>query len=332
MASIKAREGHRADLSDYITLPSQTENQKSVFNKSNKNALGKFPDPMIIFPQLGHRQTIIILHGRGSYAAKFGPALLETEVDGKTMQTVFSHAKFIFPTACKEKATIYKNPTHQWFDNWHLEDYTRRQHLMVEGLNKSCRFIHELLKAEIEAVGKENVILLGLSQGCATSLASLLAWDGEPFAAVVGMCGWIPFGNELVRIVEGERDAYDGGDDDPFARWGDEDEAPFATADAEEEAISNLPSQAVKFLRELIEMEDVKGMVFQNIPVFLGHGTDDERVDIKLGWEAKNALGMMGIDVQMKEYEGLGHWYSEDMLRDIFKFMKEKMKIEEIEK
>jgi hypothetical protein len=31
----------------------------------------------------------------------------------------------------------------------------------------------------------------------------------------------------------------------------------------------------------------------------------------------------------MKEYEGLGHWYSEDMLRDIFKFIKRKFKMEE---
>lgn len=49
-------------------------------------------------------------------------------------------------------------------------------------------------------MGKENVVLWGLSQGCATSLSSLLTWDGEPFAAVVGMCGWLPFANEIMDV------------------------------------------------------------------------------------------------------------------------------------
>jgi hypothetical protein len=39
----------------------------------------------------------------------------------------------------------------------------------------------------------------------------------------------------------------------------------------------------------------------------------------------------MGAVVQMKEYEGLRHCYSEDMLRDIFKFIKGKLKIESTE-
>jgi predicted esterase len=326
MASIKDGESHPGSHSGSTNLPNPKEHQPSS-HKTKKDALGKFPDPMIVLPQLEHRQTIIVLHGRGSYAAKFGPPLLETAVDGEALQTAFPHAKIIFPTACKEKATIYKNPTHQWFDNWHLEDYTKRQHLMADGLSKSCEFIHGLLEAEIEEVGKENVVLWGLSQGCAASLASLLAWDGKPFAAVIGMCGWLPFGNELVKIAGGAHEESDEEDDDPFALSGDEDEDPFACSDDEDEEKGDLPSQAAAFLRELIDMEYKKGKVFQQIPVFLGHGIEDEKVDIKLEREAKKALELMGTDVQMKEYEDLGHWYSEDMLRDIFKFIKEKLNI-----
>lgn len=329
MASTTAGEGHLGPLSTPINGPNPTEQQNAP-SKPEEDVLGKFPEPMVILPQLEHRQTLIILHGRGSYAAKFGPPLLEATVDGETLQSAFPHAKIIFPTACREKATIYRNPTHQWFDSWHLGDYTNRQHLMVDGLNKSCGFVHRLLEAEIGAVGKENVVLWGLSQGCATSLASLLCWEGRPFAAVVGMCGWVPFGNELAKTAGGameSRSEEDG--DDPFALSGDEDEDPFATSDGGDVMREDPPSQAVRFLRESIEMEDRKGMMFQKIPVFLGHGTEDERVDIKLGREAKNALELMGMDVQMKEYEGLGHWYSEDMLRDIFRFIKEKLKIEE---
>jgi predicted esterase len=85
-------------------------------------------------------------------------------------------------------------------------------------------------------------------------------------------------------------------------------------------------------LRETVDMEDATGMVFQKIPMFLGHGTEDEKVSVELGREAKRALDLMGMDVQMKEYEDLGHWYSEKMLRDIFRFIKEKLEIEETEK
>jgi predicted esterase len=291
---------------------------------------------MIVLPQLEHRQTIIVLHGRGSFAAKFGPPLLESTVDDQTLQTAFPHAKIIFPTAPKDKATIYKNATNQWFDNWHLSDHTKRQHLMVDGLHKSCGYIHRLLEAEIKAVKKENVVLWGLSQGCALSLASLLTWDGEPFAAVVGMCGWLPYGNELKRIAgRGDGDeGFDEDDDDPFGRSGDEDDDPFARSKDENDVNSSakeyagdLPSQAISYFREAIDMEDKTGMAFRKIPVFLGHGAEDEKASIELGREAKNCLELVGTDVQMREYEGLGHWYSEDMLRDIFQFIKEKLKI-----
>lgn len=170
-------------------------------------------------------------------------------------------------------------------------------------------------------MGKGNVVLWGLSQGCATALTSLLSWDGEEFAGVVGMCGWLPYAGDIIGIAGGENNEGEDGEEDPFARDGSE-------GGVDGEGKGDLPSQAVEFLRESIEMEDKKGIVFQKVPVFLGLGTEDESVVVELGREAKKALEMIGTNVQMKEYEGLGHWYSEDMLRDIFQFMKEKLKIE----
>jgi predicted esterase len=301
-------------------------------SKPAKDLIGQFPASMIIQPQQEHRQTLIILHGRGSYASKFGPPLLETTVDGQTLQSTFPHAKIIFPTAAKSKATIYNNPTYQWFDNWHLEEYRKRQHLMVDGLNRSCGYVHGLLEEAVQEVGRQNVVLWGLSQGCATALVSVLTWEGAEFAGVVGMCGWLPFGNELVKNAGGNGaggSEADGDEEDPFALSGNEDEDPFARCDDEDEAG---PAKAVKFLRETVDMEDTTGMVFRKIPVFLGHGTEDEKVSVELGREAKMALDLMGMDVQMKEYEGLGHWYSEKLLRDIFRFIKEKLEMEETEK
>lgn len=114
-----------------------------------------------------------------------------------------------------------------------MEEYNKRQDLMGEGLHKSCGYVHSTLKQETEEAGKENVVLWGLSQGCATSLTALLTWDGEPLAATVGMCGYLPFANHIEEIVKGKslgscdngfREDGEDEDKDPFAHSGDEDD------------------------------------------------------------------------------------------------------------
>ncbi|KAE8451772.1 hypothetical protein EG329_003229 [Mollisiaceae sp. DMI_Dod_QoI] len=295
-------------------------------NTPNEDAASLiFPNPLVYPPIIKHQQTFIILHGRGSVAPEFGPHLLAMVASGGgTLLSTFPHAKFIFPTAAVSRATIYKRAyTHQWFNNWHLEEYTKRQDLQIDGLRASCAYIHELLRREIEIVGGENVVLWGLSQGCATSLTALLTWDGKPFAATVGMCGWLPFSNLIEEIV---RENESG--DDPFSHSGDDDEDtkdPLRLGSENSEIDTR--KQAVAFLREHLDMNS-EGDVFWDVPVFLGHGTEDEKVSVNLGREAKSCLDLVGVDVQMIEYEGLGHWYSQDMLRDIFQFLKKSLKID----
>ncbi|TVY36821.1 Acyl-protein thioesterase [Lachnellula subtilissima] len=300
-----------------------------------KNTPGQFPDPIIVSPHQEHKQTFIILHGRGSTAEKFAPPLLSiTTPSGETLQTAFPHAKLIFLTASRNRATIYKRSlTHQWFDHWHMEAPSKRQELMRAGLRKSAGYVHGILEREIEEVGEENVVLWGLSQGCATSLIALLTWNGGPFAATVGMCGYLPFANHIEDIVKGgsEGDGDDvfgederDNDDNPFCNSGDENDSSNGF---ENNRITkqDLPTQAVTFLRDEIEMGDKAGMVFRDVPVFMGHGTEDEKVPIEMGREARTCLDLLGADVQMVEYEGLGHWYSEEMLGDMFDFLREKL-------
>jgi len=216
--------------------------------------------------------------------------------------------------------------------------------MMREGLHKSCKYVHGVLETEIEIIGGENVVLWGLSQGCATSLSSLLTWDGKPFAATVGMCGYLPFGNHVEDIANPKKSratdnsfgmAEDEEDDDPFSRSDEDgDDDPFSHSGPESDSDDifssgeshsdkgDLPTQAVKFFREELDMEQKEGMVFQQVPVFLGHGTADEKVDLKMGKEARSCLEQVGIEVQMVEYPDLGHWYSPEMLSDIFAFLK----------
>lgn len=81
-------------------------------------------------------------------------------------------------------------------------DNPDREKLMVEGLKRICDFIHEILRKEIEMIGRENVVIWGLSMERATSLMSLLTWDDEAFAAVIGTCGYFPFANHVKTVFE----------------------------------------------------------------------------------------------------------------------------------
>jgi predicted esterase len=62
-------------------------------------------------------------------------------------------------------------------------------------------------------------------------------------------------------------------------------------------------------------------MAFQQVPVFLGHGLEDEKVFVNLGREAAGCLEALGLQVFWKEYGGPGHWYSKDILNDIKRFL-----------
>ena len=297
-----------------------------------KVANGLFPEPIVVLPQLDCRQTFIILHGRGSTAQLFAPPLLETAaISGEKLQTAFPHAKLIFLTASRNRATIYKRSyTHQWFDHWHITEPNKRQDLMREGLHKSCEYIHGILQQEIKLVGQENVVLWGLSQGCAMSLTALLTWDGEQFAATVGMCGYLPFANHIREIAKGGNsesgdDIFGQGEDENLLSHSENEDYDNNLFEKDSSVKEDLSTQAVMFLRKEIDMDAKVGMVFREIPVFLGHGIDDEKVPIEIGQEANTCLELVGADVQMVEYEGLGHWYSDKMLSDIFDFLKEKL-------
>lgn len=195
----------------------------------------------------------------------------------------------------------------QWFDYSSLTEPTKREELQIEGLRESSAYIHSLLKEEIALVGAGNVVLGGLSQGCAASLVALLMWEGEPLGAAFGMCGWLPFRKQMEEIARPHYDASD--EEDPFERFG-------------QGEASDPPTQAIGFLCEEVGASVVEpSMSFQRPPLFLAHGTVDEKVSLHLGIEAANCLRILGMQVSWTQYEGLAHWYSATMLRDLVDFL-----------
>ena len=286
-----------------------------------------YPEPYVVPPRQEHKQTFILLHGRGSNGSKFGLEIYGTEISGLgSLEQIFPHAKFVFPVASKRRAASYnRTPIHQWFDYWSLQAPTEREELQIDGLIETSAFVHALIREEIKIVGARNVILGGLSQGCAASLISLLTWDGEPLGAAVGMCGWLPFRKRLGDVAQDAQPHGCGeyGGENPFS-CSDDDIGSSQECETGTIIAPDLPLQTVAYLREELNMSPpTQPMSYREIPLFLGHGVEDKKVHVDLGREAANCLGAMGMDVRWKEYEGLGHWYSEAMLRDMVDFLGE---------
>ena len=186
---------------------------------------------------------------------------------------------------------------------------------MTDGLRESSKYIHTLLTEAVQEVGAENVILGGLSQGCAATLISILLWTGEPLGAVFGMCGWLPFRHHIADIADPQLPSED-------------DENPFAP---EEHTVGevDLPAEAVAWLREELEFPIVQSspstfLPFQRTPFFLAHGIEDQKVNVELGRQARDCLAALRAKVEWWEYEELGHWYSGQMLGEFVDFLTKK--------
>jgi pimeloyl-ACP methyl ester carboxylesterase len=102
---------------------------------------------------------------------------------------------------------------------------------------------------------------------------------------------------------------------DPFERDGN----------VENEEPADGAARAVKVLIEKLELDleppRSRPRSFDT-PIFLGHGDQDENVAMARGKEAAECLRALGFDVSWSEYQGLGHWYSAEMLTDMTIFLR----------
>ena len=108
----------------------------------------------------------------------------------------------------------------------------------------------------------------------------------------------------------------------------DEEEEMFEREGGDGETSRTKLERAVEWLREELDIDHEGGgnvaeaSAMQSIPVFMGHGTEDEKVPVELGRAAADFVKSLDVNVEWKEYEGQGHWYSADMLRDVVRFLK----------
>lgn len=336
-----------------------------------------FPEPLVYEPISGtHKHTVILLHGRGGSADAFGPAILNTAFPlantstriqvcppGRrteppsrggmpsepakhnrptTLAQALPHARFVFPTAPKQRATVYKRSIiRQWFDDWHLgftaDEVDSRYDLglQTDGLGHTVAYLHGLIAEEAALVGgAHKVILGGISQGCAASLVASLLWEGkEGLGGVVGMCGWLPYISQIKGQVElgvedsgrssgVDKDSEEEAGFDPFDR--------SASLGCDATSPGNIDTggrvaAALDWLRDELDMpkrQSAASRVLRSrIPAMLCHGRNDGNVEVAKGSEAVEFLSAFGMGpCCFKDFAGVGHEFSAGMLFDIAKF------------
>ena len=69
-----------------------------------------------------------------------------------------------------------------------------------EELWQSVAQILEVLENEMKPVGLRNIIIAGMSQGCATGIFTLVT-SGIRVGGFMGLCGWLPLVEELSLLM-----------------------------------------------------------------------------------------------------------------------------------
>ncbi|KID93777.1 acyl-protein thioesterase, partial [Metarhizium majus ARSEF 297] len=227
----------------------------------------------IVEPSSNHTYSLILLHGLGSNGEKFGSELMKTALcsDSQSLPELLPGARFIFPTAKRRRSSAFgRSKITQWFDIASLDDPSHRQQTQVEGLEESLSEILKLVNEERDKVSAHHVLLGGLSQGSAMAAICLLYLQ-FPVGGFVGMSGWLPYRNDIHEALR----------DNAFEDNVFEDENPFDTFDCAKTEDQDPILKAVDFVRDLLGGDNQSPS--QNAlttPVFLGHGTADEKISI----------------------------------------------------
>ncbi|KAL8849433.1 MAG: hypothetical protein Q9221_005605 [Calogaya cf. arnoldii] len=161
-----------------------------------------FPALHVVQPTQPHRCTIIALHGRGSNGPEFVEELFEDKSSSNlTLPEHFPHCKWIFPSSQERYSTVFQEELDEWFDIYSLTNPSTQEELQVEGLRDSIKYILEIINREAEVVLPSNIVLLGISQGCATAIHALLAGQHR-LGGFIGIAGWMPFRKQVVGCAK----------------------------------------------------------------------------------------------------------------------------------
>ncbi|KAM7191693.1 phospholipase/Carboxylesterase [Rhypophila sp. PSN 637] len=265
-----------------------------------------------------HIHTIILLHGRDSQASEFASEFFESEAttgpeetDRRTLTALFPTVRWVFPQAKTLRSERFNNTDmSQWFDMWSLEDVQERSELQVPGLQSGVDLIIQIIQAEERFVPRGRIFLGGISQGFATSLATLFADGQGGFAGLCGFCGWLPLANQAASLIGGASF------DDPGERLASMQRLYRAAAKSGQEE----PMASSTTL--------LSSSQFRSIPILLEHSRDDPVISVENMAGIRDTLGKLGFEeVIWHEYEDGGHWINEPQgVDDFVNFLRQAMR------
>ena len=247
----------------------------------------------VVEPSVDHTHTIILLHGRGSSGEVFANSLLESGIastatrSGRmTLVERFPTCKWIFPNAKPRYSTVFKTKLTEWFDIVSLSHPDEREDLQRPGLNEALEHLQALIRLEMEELPASNLLIGGISQGCATAALAMVA-SNLNIAGFIGMSGWIPFAEQIQKAA--------------------------GTADGE----TNPALRATTSARRSIGLEDGqwphigRSSDWSQTPIFLGHEEHDPVVDCRLGQKARDVFKACGSSPEWHVYDSGDHWIQE---------------------
>lgn len=89
----------------------------------------------------------------------------------------------------------------QWFDMTSVENPQADPKVQEQGIRESTQQVLDVIKAEAELVGGyDNLIVAGLSQGCAIGLYTLLHSE-TGVGGFIGLSGWVPLADKVDEFM-----------------------------------------------------------------------------------------------------------------------------------
>ena len=272
-----------------------------------------FPPVQIFNPVEGrrHTHTLILLHGRGSTGEEFAEELLDSHFSSsssgektniQTLRDRLPSWRLVFPSSKELYSSTFQEEFPQWFDIASLTDPTAGPELQYPGLQESVGYLKDVIRNEVALLGENGETKLffgGISMGFATAMWTFLALDRK-IGGFVGASGWLPFSRQIKDYFCADGKEYRKTDEEGFVH-----NMLAGTKLAVRDGVSEL----------------------HETPLSLGHGIDDEHVDVKLGIQARDVLSHMRFLVEWKEYAGAepeGHWLKEpEEVREIVEFLEQ---------
>lgn len=244
-----------------------------------------------------HTHTVIFLHGRGDNAVDFKKCITHgtwANSQGRSPVDLLPSFRWVFPAAglkpcARGEAGIpgYPRVMSQWFDIWDHLSLGERETLQRDGLAESVARVRALVADEAARLGgrHDRIVLMGISQGGATSAHTLLNLG-------------VPQGHEGPKRLG--------------AFVGVSCRMPF-------------PGRTLSDTRRVLGLEglDSGDEVIRNTPVMLQHCVDDPTVLFNTGEHLRDTLRGFGAQVEWREYPDGGHWFkSPQGLEDLMVFLK----------